>query len=296
MKEDFKMGKLTLKTDNRNMFTDLSAEPCEHNSNSGLTCLGFDEPADENGIKRRINIDGNVAELYEEGIYCFPETAVLDLNIGFQGIDVAGLERGGASGWMSFDAYFHFLAIGREHFARLKELGKIFGEGYHEFSRLEPGEKPQRGAVDLEAAVKCAKQEEEKHKDIVPEIEEGAQELVQGLGFRNLEVVWSVPFLDFEYGFYCRSQKWDVAYTLGTELVLKLKDYDGTIEEHRHDMRIMDMLCVLEEKKFRSGMTAKIPHQIIFCQEEKKKKEILSDEAYELFKKEEEWRKKQRSE
>lgn len=173
------------------------------------------------------------------------------------------------TGWLEY------LAIGEEHFARLKEIVEMTDYGfYHEFHQVEETDEKSQvlESMELEKLLKKVQEEDESQPEII--IENDAEELVEGIGFRKIELYFSIPLVCKE-----KSTTYEAAYKLGDKLIL----VNHNRERKEIDMRLMDTLYVQEKKFLRCGVICPVVHKVIDCKEEKLR-EILTEEAYELYK------------
>lgn len=176
------------------------------------------------------------------------------------------------------DIAVEYLALGEEYFPRLKKLLEILGDGfYYEFSY---GTVPEDndGVVNVVSAEEIKQilnaVAEENYSDVL--LEEGAEELVEGIGMRDICVHIQRPFFESK-GF----RTYTAAYRLGDELVLVQKMSDE-IKTERHLLRYLSGLYVKEKVILNNGIEYPVIHNVIDLGEDRLK-ELLTPEAYELY-------------
>ena len=163
-----------------------------------------------------------------------------------------------------------YVAVGKEHFPRLKRMSEVLNCEYYE-SLQKSEEIPE--LMNTEA--------ESEEKLLSPE--EGAEELVQGLGMNKLEVSFSIPLIGSS-----KFEEYELAYKLGDELVLvKVNEYKNPkIQKEIHQLRLMEYLYVRQARRLKCGIEYPVLYEVIDCGRDKRISELFTPEAYELLKKE----------
>ena len=247
------------------------------------------------GRKPWIKLNKHIGIEVEAGIYYFPKSGesigyclsnmpVVDLNTAFADENVAAICHS-TDIHFSFDTAVEYLAIGKEHFPRLKEIQRLLsntGYGYyHEFrvqksNQCENNTAENQGILsmdDIRSVIDEVSNSNSKSEVI---ISSDAEELVEGLGFYKLCVRYERPFFE-PVGF----RDYDVAYKLKDKLVLGNKKNDEIIYEY-HELRFLSGLYVKKDARLNNGIDYPVIHAVIDCREERLK-QVLTKEAYSLY-------------
>ncbi len=247
----------------------------------------YEPKTGKDGKKPWIRIGKDIAVMVEDGIYRFcvnhvdgePPRVMMDYNRGFRNVHVAGI--GHAYDFHpSFDGLFDYLAIGEEHFDRLKELCGDLGEGFfHEFPFVAD-EEPETQEPAVLKLRDLFDQAEKDHEEAIQafRLPNGAIPLVEGLGFQNLTIGYSMSVLK-----KVKPKSYDFAYILGNELVLVGTNGKELQEEH-HRLALMDKLYVSETRHLACGLDYPYLHRVI--DKKDKLRELLCEEAWEEYQKE----------
>lgn len=240
------------------------------------------EPAERiNGYKSYILFkkEGIFAFLVEEGIYKLKSSFQMDINTAFtyDGKPVAGIFHS-TDFHPTMYAGLDYIAVGKEHFNRLKEIAEHLDQGwFHEF-REEPVNFIPLNLLEIDEEMNQAFNSEMEGQDDEEYVEQikknGGKELFEGLGFLDINLEYR-SFFEENHGI--RTYKF--AYILGHDLVLVSGNYKGKKEECRLDLRFLYYLIVNKTEKLDNGLEYPVMHTLIDCREEKLK-ELLTDEAY----------------
>ena len=263
-------------------FTDDSFDVGERTKTRALR--PYDDGTVINGEKAFINVYGYIGMLVEPGIYSF----IAESDIWFRGVEMRGVPSnvGRPVAWVGFtylDSWVDvacYMAIDPKYFGRLKEIADSMDRlRYYE----EPFLKRDSSAVSqcdpITPRTMTASETEEVKAGIIASfsVEDGAVELVQGMGFHNIELWFSRPFFDVVH-----EKKYDIAYRKNDELVLiTIEPFPKKIYEERHKLAMMDHLYVKEKKTLRNGDTREFYHSVIH--DEEKIRQLLSPAGYDLY-------------
>ncbi len=243
----------------------------------------YDDGRIINGEKAFIDVYGNIGMLVEPGIYSF----VAESDLFYKGVELRrGLSIAGRpAAWIGFTYLdteadvVRYVSVDPKYFGRLKELADgMDGMDYHdEDGKNGTSEVPQNGTT-VYKELKADEIEEIKKRvldSFSPEY--GAIELVQGMGFYNIELWFSRPFMGIVH-----EKTYDVAYKKNDDLVLiEVDPFSEGIIEERYDMGMMDKLYVKEVKTLRNGNPMEYYHRVIH--DDEKLRQLLSPSAYELY-------------
>ena len=231
---------------------------------------------------------GHIGIKVEPGIYYFPTNGeqigactwslpVVSTMSRFSEVRLAGICHA-TDFHPSPDIAVEYLAIGEEYFPRLKKLLEILRDGfYYEFSYGTASE-DNDGVVHVldEEDLKRLLDEPAEYRDLYIPLEEGAEELVEGIGMRDICVHIQRPLFESK-GF----RTYNAAYRLGEELVLVQK-MRGEIKTERHLLRYLSGLYVKEKVILNNGIEYPVIHHVIDLGKDRLK-ELLTPEAYELY-------------
>lgn len=250
--------------------------------------LQVNEISRQDGLKPYIKIKERYGILVEPGIYYFtipghryryimPE---IDINDSFN-IKVAGICH--SEDWHpSPFAKLEYLAIGEEHFDRLKEIAKNSGGFFNQFRYNPSGETKEFKAINLDdvfngldkTVQEYERLEAIEWKEIFhPELE--AEELLEGVGLENISLKFSIPLFGKRGGSY------KAAYKLGNKLVMYYDRYNNYKREE-YDMRLMDYLHINTTENLACGIPYKVVHKVIDCVDTKLS-ELFTPEVYTLY-------------
>ncbi|MBO5371529.1 MAG: hypothetical protein J6A75_02300 [Lachnospiraceae bacterium] len=234
------------------------------------------------GYPKQFQYKNFIAHMIEPGIYVFKRLykengsqSKLDyvkMNINAT-CDKEIAVIGHSTGRLSFYMNVSHMAIGRENFGRLREIQRIIsGSFMHEF-KIGTKERKCIEPIDICSLINELSTEEE--IEYIPET--GAQEIVIGMGMKNIE-------LSFKWVFCKRieCQTYEMAYILGNKLVLLKRMYDKVCRRE-FDLRGMEELLVKKEQMLKCGIKIKRDIQVIDCKNQKEQ-EMLKNEAYTLWK------------
>ena len=215
----------------------------------------------EDGTVPRIVYNGYIGDMVEQGIYYFDTqkgrcrpTISLGRNFDRDVAIVATLGYG-----LSSTVYVWYMALDRKHFKRLKQIAnEMRGFFYHEFICDAGQEKVERQEYDANR------------------FGEDGEELLPKLGVKDIEVSFELPLIKTR-----RFKHYDYARRVGNYLHLVSKD-GAEYRCEEYDMRLMTRLEVRKKVRLRCGYEYDAFLKIIDCEEEKYK-EILTPEAYTLY-------------
>ena len=255
----------------------------------------------EDGTVPRIMINGCIGDMVEPGIYHFSSekkrgVPKVTTATSFGNMDIAAVANFDYG--ITADIFLHYVATDKKYFARLKELAKnMDGCIFHEFIRLDLNKREEKKPVSIDDLYE---EQEERNKRFEEEAAEkekqkqelidrlGGEELMKDLGTIEIELCFEIPLIKKQ-----AFKKYDYVAKKGDTLILVYEDY-----ESRHsgkkvfvvetlDMRLMTYLEVKQKVMLRCGYEYDVNHKIIDCMEEKYK-EILTPEAYALYR--EQWK------
>lgn len=224
-----------------------------------------------NGRRPWIKLNNHIGIEVEEGIYYFArsgdsignrliELPVVALNTVFSNEYVAAICHP-VDIHLSMESAVEYIAVGKEHFSRLKEIRRIVDNGfYHEYGNCDSKIKDKSVIIPV----------------VDTTIPDAAEELIKELGFFNICVSFERPFIGSS-GF-C---EYDIAYKLENNLVLGIKKGEKVTFEY-HDLRFLSALYVKQNKRLNNGIDYPVIHKVIDCGDERLK-EILTPEAYSIY-------------
>ena len=245
--------------------------------------------------KKMIRFAGEIGVEIEENIWYFPATywheelgffsgyPWISLDYTTKGIPAAILGNGDSLG-ISISGKVHYLAVGEPAIRRMREMyekDRIDVDFFHRLPCDRTDETEAEKTGDARQAIEKSEKSSGQGQSVGDEdafhLPEDAVELVEGIGFSGLEVCFSTPFRKGK-----KLQKYEWAYIRDGFLYLVMKDRDDKRSIDSLRLETLSELLVRVEKEIVPGV--EIPHiyYVIDC-EEKKLKEILTPEAYEMY-------------
>ena len=229
--------------------------------------------------KRDIEFIGIKGYLVEEGIYLLDKELYLDINENY-GCEFAVLGDMIFDGHLSSTIDVTYITFEKKKYAILKQWERFSDrKNYYEFKNTAE-EKPAWTVWDECFLSELNSQEalrKKKMAEIVIDIEPEAEELLPGLGYRNIDLKFSSPlFKEMPYTCY------PAAYMEGHKLVLMDVDKDYQIIKKKFDMRLMSLLVVRKQTEVRSNQMHEGYYPVI----DKGKKiwqELLTKEMHEEY-------------
>lgn len=227
----------------------------------------------------KIIFRGHKGNLIENGIFLFEENFYLDINKTY-GCEFAVLGDMFFQGWLSSTVDVTYITFEKEKYAILKQWER-FSEGKHYYEFKNATEQKSAWTVLDERFFSELKSQseirEKKLSEIVIDIEPEAKELVQGLGYRNIELKFVSPlFKEIPYTCY------PAAYRDGDKLVLINVDKDYKLVKKKFDMRLMSLLVVRNQMDTGSKKKHEAYYPII-DKENQIWQELLTKEMYEEY-------------
>ncbi len=246
----------------------------------------YDDGTIINGEKAFINFYGNIGMLVEPGIYSFITESDPYLQI-YRGVEMqfGEFKSDRHVAWIGFSYIdtranvVSYMAVDTNYFARLKELADSMDRlNYYENSIKSDSLESSSYETNIHRALSDEETEEikERIRYTVP-VEDGAIELVQGMGFYKIELWFSRPFLETVH-----EKEYDIAYRKDDDLVLITIDpFSEEVFEERHKLAMIDGLYVKQSRKLRNGSIRRYYHCVIH--DDTKYRQLLTDEGYELY-------------
>ena len=224
-------------------------------------------------------LDGVPGYLVEEGIYYFPEyNPTISFDSKYEE-EIAIIGEAPYNLRYTFSIFgVIYAAVGRKHFERLKKILQEFGESsnlcYFELERISSNPKDKQKEetyIRKTDQYRLDGNELEDNSDYY--IPKGAVELIEGIGFTDVTLRFSRPFIkDKSFKTY------KIAYIYEDELFLISDNYMSYgIEVHKLDY--ISGLYVLENRELSCGITYPVIHRVI-DEGKEKYKSIMKEEAY----------------
>ena len=184
---------------------------------------------------------GHTGYLVEKGIFIFEEEFCLDINENYD-CNFAVLGNMVFDGYLSSTIDVTYITFEKESYAVLKQWERFSDENHYYYEFKDTAKKPSWITFDectLSELDRQVELREKKLKEIVVDIEPEAEELVQGLGYSNIELKFASPmFKEIPYTCY------PAAYRIGYKLVLVDLDREYQLRKKKFDMRLMNLLVV----------------------------------------------------
>ena len=222
----------------------------------------FQEPDENNtyqGYRKHIQMGNKIGYLIEPGIYYFgkpqnrmwQKCLIMDLN---QVFDKEIAVIGHCTSYsFSSEIAVTYLAIGKENFARLKEIQHTKKDSFfHEF-RVE----------------KEDNEIEEDELSQISQIEPESVELLDGIGFENIRLGYHAVFSE-----QMPVREYEKAYILGEKLILIGMEYKAGVmqlERSEIDLCLIGELTVQTDVTLKCGLNMKRDIKLIDCKEEKER-------------------------
>ena len=255
----------------------------------------FKHPDKDNrymGYRKHIQIKECIGYLIEPGIYFFPDkeqkylenALILDINSCTE-LELAAL--GYATDYhFSFDMGVNYLAVGKENFDKLKQIQRTFPNTFvHVFTPKKKQEKQsEEGTLNLEdiLAEQGSYQEEmeKKRAALQQEIENSEsqiKEIFPGIGVYDI-------VLSYKYVFHKRVDRatYEAVYLENDFLILVEYDYKSDeFKKKKIELRLLEELTIQKIETLSGGF--QMTRNICVIDSDKEK-EVLTEEAYELWK------------
>ena len=245
-------------------------EEPEADSITGL--CRFRKPDEKNmyhGYPKHIQMQNKIGYLIEPGIYYFGDCrfTLCDENLKMDLNQICDREMAGicyaTDIHPSPEVEVTYLAVGKENFARLKEIQSTKEDSIMHIFRVSEDMKKTKAEIPAEEQPQ--------------EPEPGAVELLEGIGIKNICLGYHTVFEEqIPVRFY------DFAYTLNGKLVLLETEamYErGVTRQKRNevDLRLIGELTVRTETELKCGLKMERDIKVIECKKEKEQ-ELLSAE------------------
>ncbi len=254
----------------------------EENCITGL--CRFQKPDENNryqGYRKHIQIGNKIGYLIEPGIYYFenPENRMwqecLKMDLNQRSKEEIAVIGHSTSFRLSSEIAVTYLAIGKENFARLKEIQHTKEDSFfHEFRVAN--EREEFKICDLDELVESLKNKEPEEEPKLPQLEPEAMELLEGMGFENIRLGYHTVFSK-----QIPIRGYKRAYILNEKLILIEMMYEQgkkRPERNEIDLRLIGELTVRIDVALNCGINMERDIKVIDCKEEKERELLEAGE------------------